>query len=118
MTIGRTRSIKQGATEPPLRGRLTRDDGLLYMNLGPGSGVTAVTITLRGAGTGTVISGAVTVLDDGTQELRGRWERVWANATETGVPDLYEVWFDVTYGPGRVERVPNSGHEHFRIEPL
>lgn len=104
-----SREIKQGATDPPLSGTITQN-GKPFPLLG-------ATIELRmrlADGTGDLVSGVVTNLDDGTLTNQGRWSYAWA-AGDTSRPGFYNLELKVTAANGRVRYVPSGAFSKINV---
>lgn len=95
--------VKQNDTEP-LVATLTDASGAVVLPAG-----TVVRFGMKTVGTPTAtVTGACTVLDDGTAGLRGKVRYNWAG-TDLAVPGVYRAEFQATFPSGVRKTFPSSG---------
>lgn len=103
--------VKRGDVPGVLRGTCSDAAGPVDL-----SSATEVRLLIRGRASGVAkVSAPVTVLDDGTLETRGRWERPWAG------PDLdtagtFDVEVQATWPDGTRLTFPTTGAAELIVE--
>jgi hypothetical protein len=102
-------SIKQNDTWPPMEAALSDQGGPIDLTT-----ASSVALKMRGTKrTGAVsVSGPCTVL---APPMDGVVMHEW-DATETAVADFYNAEFEITWGDGSIQTVPNSGYFYIDIQ--
>lgn len=101
-------AIKQNDTWRPLEAVLVDLDGPIDLTT-----ASSVSLKMRG----TKRTGAVTVsgLCQVVSALNGEIVHEW-DASETAVADFYNAEFEIIWGDGHIQTVPNSGYFYIDIQ--
>lgn len=99
-------AIKRGDNVPILEATLSDQDGPI--NLAGAS----VKFIMKQQGGGAMVSGPCTI----TAEAAGRVSYAWVSG-DTDTPGTYDLEFQITYGGGGIETVPNEGYKTVEVVP-
>lgn len=97
-------TIKQNDTWPPLKATLTDENGPIDLTT-----ATAVRVIMKG--TTVTIDGVCTVVSATTGEVSYTWA-----AGDTAVNGSYNTEFEINWGSGRIETVPNDSYKTVEIK--
>ena len=101
-------TIKRNDLKPNLQARCTEGDTPVDISQAESA---RVIIANR---LGNKVDAAVTILDDGTEGLRGLWEYEWAEG-DTDVAGDFRIEVEVTWPGGAPQTFPSGGYETVRI---
>lgn len=104
-------TIKQNDTWPPLTATLKGDGGAV-IDL---TEAAEVRILLK-SDTVTIKTGPVDIIDAVNGKISYEWEAAAGEEpADTAFPGTYKMEFEITWGPGKVQSVPNDSYKELEI---